>query len=498
MRLTLVNPPRTQHDYEELAPPLGLLRLAQVAERCGYDVWIEDYNLLWHLDIELRQRFYETALTRLLSLDADIYGFTSMAVDSHVALELARLVKEAKPDATVILGGTHFSAIAADVQHCFPWIDKVIPGEGEIGLARILRPDLTAFDIEPALSPDMYAKVNLAAYFYANPRCMVDLEAGRGCRFKCSFCYSPGHYSGARTFPIEAVLKQVMAVRELGAKHVWFIEDNFLNDVEHARELCEALKHLRSGLTWSCYATFPQLSAAVIESMAAAGCSEVFCGIDAVGSKAERAFQKAFLRGSTPMLQKLRLLIEVGIKPTFAFLVAPPSHVAGPDYDDTVAVALEAHSNGAETLLNPLTLYTGTKAEMSVSPSYAADCLQADLMMDVPEFVVDNPMARTQPGLFPFHSRYVPAQEWRSFLNLTHCVATLIHTYPKTLMALHEGGVHPTSIAKSTLERLEGWERLSKQERQQAEQDLGFFVIEEIAGNSPVATVLESERPAAA
>ena len=43
-------PPRTNFDCEELAPRLGLIRLAQVALRCGAQVAIEDYNLLWHLD----------------------------------------------------------------------------------------------------------------------------------------------------------------------------------------------------------------------------------------------------------------------------------------------------------------------------------------------------------------------------------------------------------------------------------------------------------------
>ena len=93
MRVVLVNPPKSQADREEIAPPLGLLRLARVAQELGATVYVEDYNLLWHLDARLRSAFYEKATERLLAFEADVYGFTSMAVDSHVALELARRLK---------------------------------------------------------------------------------------------------------------------------------------------------------------------------------------------------------------------------------------------------------------------------------------------------------------------------------------------------------------------------------------------------------------------
>src|ERR1017187_1739283 len=128
MRVVLVNPPKSHYDVEELAPPLGLLRLARVAHELGAAVTVEDYNLLWHLDARLRSSFYEAATERLLSLEGDVYGFTSMAVDSHVALELARRVKQHRPESSMMVGGTHFSSIAGELQGAFPWVDLVITG----------------------------------------------------------------------------------------------------------------------------------------------------------------------------------------------------------------------------------------------------------------------------------------------------------------------------------------------------------------------------------
>ncbi len=128
MRIVLVNPPKTEWERDEIAPPLGLLRLAAVAQEAGVSVAIEDYNLLYHLLPELRANFYEVATARLEALDADIYGFTSMAVDSHVSLELARRLKAHRPKRVTVLGGPHFSSLAPALCGRYPWIDHVITG----------------------------------------------------------------------------------------------------------------------------------------------------------------------------------------------------------------------------------------------------------------------------------------------------------------------------------------------------------------------------------
>ena len=139
MNVVLVNPPKSHYDVEELAPPLGLLRLARAAHELDARVHVEDYNLLWHLDAQLRSSFYDAATERLVGLEGDIYGFTSMAVDSHVALELARRVKQQRPESFIVLGGTHFSSIAETLPSAFPWVDMVVRGEGEGVFAALLR-----------------------------------------------------------------------------------------------------------------------------------------------------------------------------------------------------------------------------------------------------------------------------------------------------------------------------------------------------------------------
>lgn len=507
MKVALVNPPRSLYDCSELSPPLGLLRLASAARREDADVSVIDFNLLYHLDWRLRgESFYKAALARLLEEGADVYGFTSMAVDSHVGLHLARLLKEVQPNAVTVMGGTHFSAIAEDALEAYPWIDFVVQGEGEAafsglikGLSKGARPVapavLRAQSSPHELPPPAYDLVNLGSYYSVNPRRCLDFEGGRGCRFKCAFCYSPLHYGGAREFDIEGKISSIDRLKQLGANHVFFVEDNFLNDPTHAISFCRELERARLNLTWHCYATFPQLSAEVITWMARAGCTAVFTGIDAVGSVSQHAYRKGFLRRKTVFEQKLTECVESGIVPTCAFLLSPPSHPCGGDFEETLGAALLARVSGAQVRLNTLTLYNGTKSHYDVTSSCHYDDVKPRLMLDVPEVVEHNEYARAQPTLFPFHFRYTDAAEWGEFISLAHCLFTLYSCYPHTLESLWGGlNVSPVTVSRRVLDEVGDLLQIEKPFRRDAELAAAIPILEGLTAASPrTQSVLERE-----
>lgn len=507
MKVVLVNPPRSLYDRSELCPPLGLLRLAGAARRAGVDASIVDFNLLYHLDRRLQgESFYEAALSLLLEEEADVYGFTSMAVDSHVGLHLAGLVKQAQPDALTVLGGTHFSAIAEAILSAYPWIDFVVKGEGEDVFAELIKerlrgdrcagPAILRAESRPReLPPPAYDLVDLDSYFSVNPRRCLDFEGGRGCRFKCAFCYSPVHYGGARDFDIEAKISDLGRLKRLGAKHAFFVEDNFLNDPMHAISFCRELEGARLDLTWHCYATFPQLSAEVITWMARAGCTAVFTGIDAVGTVSQHAYRKGFLQRKTVLEQKLTECIESGIVPTCAFLLSPPSHPCGGDFEETLGAALLARVSGAQVRLNTLTLYNGTKSHYDVTASCHYDDVKPRLMLDVPEVVEHNEYARAQPTLFPFHSRYTDAAEWGEFISLAHCLFTLYSCYPDTLESVWGGlNVSPVTVSRRVLDKVGDLLQIEKPFRRDAELAAAIPILEGLTAASPGAqSVLERE-----
>ncbi|MBZ5559500.1 MAG: radical SAM protein, partial [Acidobacteriia bacterium] len=470
---------RTERD--EIAPPLGLLSLARVAQHVGTSVAIEDLNLMYHIVPRLQTAFYETALERLLALSGDVYGFTSMAVDSHVALELARRLKSVRPDVRIVLGGPHFSSISKEVRERFSWVDNVISGEGERGFSALLgEKDLGNAGGE-LVGTDTYSLVQCAAYFKVNPTRTADFEVGRGCRYKCTFCYSPKFYEGVRNYSIEQIVERFAGLKKIGFERVFVVNDNLLNDREWALGLCRALEEARLGLTWSCYVTLPDLTEEVARRLGRAGCRQVFMGVDVVGRTSETTFHKRFLPRNVQFDRKLKALTDAGVRPTCGFILAPASHPASVDVDATLSAALEARLNGADVVINALSLYPGTAAYHPETP-VAADPLQVQLLMDVPSIVEHNHLAGAVPHLFPFHSRYTSESEWREFMFFCHAAHTLVNSFPEAIQSVSsERSVRPSGLLREVSRMSGDLMRLLPAERRPAEQQAALELLTQAA-----------------
>lgn len=469
MRLTLVQPPNGLHDRFELAPPVGLLSIAAVVEDDGVDVTLVDLNLrgmrnpAW-----LSGDVYPRAVQAIAATNPDVVGFTSMALESHVCLELARRIKQADPQVVTVLGGPHFTAIARETLELYPWIDYVVAGEGEVALRsllRYLRGRAGAEDLVNVARRDgagmalrrvlksmaslaelpfpAYHLVDLNAYFAANPQRVLDYEHGRGCIFRCSFCYSPVQWGqGGQSKAIDRVVDEVARLAALGARHLFFVQDNFLNATAPAVALCRALTDARLPITWNCYGTLPQLTPEVLDALAAAGCIDVFTGVDAVSAAAQRAFAKHFFKGWGPLEGRLRAALNRGVGVTCAFMIDPPlaGHV---DTDAALTTALFARALGCGARLNTLTLYNNTPSEIAMRAqplTYTA--IKPQLLLDTPEIIHDNPYARAHPELFPFHNTALPLPLYERFCAGTHIAHELFSSFRRTLVqyVLVDGG----------------------------------------------------------
>jgi hypothetical protein len=506
MKIELVNPPRTHIDRSEIAPPLGLLRLADAGRRAGFPVSITDLNLLCHTDERFASKdsFYEYAVDSLLEKEATAYAFTSMAVDTHVAIHLAKLLKEKRPEVVTVAGGTHFSSIAHAVIERFPWIDFVVTGEGEsfmCDLPDLLRKNTSRGVVKgsPSAESDYedlpFELLDLDEYFFVNPNRCLDFETGRGCRFKCSFCYSPNHYDGFRNFSIDRTIAGLEKGVCLGFRNVFFVEDNFVNDTARATALCTELENAFTGLTWQAYATFPQLTSAVISKMSRAGCTGVFAGIDAVGTESRRFYKKAFVHNVEALQNRIRECVSNGIVPTCAFLFSPPSYTAGRDIDEILYYALAARNAGAQIRLNTLTLYNQTGSFLVNSSALEHDESKVRIMLDVPEFVEENFYGIHDPELFPFHSRYVGSGEWTDFVSLIHSLYTLIEAFPRTLEYLWDReDIVPVEIARRMLDNIGPLLDIPKAARRDAQLLAAVNVLESMASRKlDLQRILEME-----
>lgn len=463
MKTLLINPPNNLFDAFELAPPIGLLSLGAALEQEDVEVEVLDFNLQGIADNSfVQQGFYAKALKLIEEKAPDVVGFTSMVINSHVALEIGKRLKAECPDVIIVLGGTHFSSIAEEVLGFYPWVDYVIKGEGEVPFRELIRaikkgsrlntdnaPANVAFrdggrivtshvkkpyeDMDELPFPD-YRLVNIEDYFKFNPDRVLDYEPGRGCIYKCSFCYSPVHYGpGAQSKTIDRILSDMEKLQSMGAYHLFFVQDNFLNNAPLAKEICRAIAAAKFNLTWNCYTTLPQMTEEMIRLLGQAGCVNAFTGIDAVNADCQKEFLKKFYKGWEPLERTLKCCVEHNVVPTCAFMVENPTRGIE-NLDKTLMTALFAKCNGAGLRLNTLTLYNGTATDLALQDkTLTYSELKPRLLLDCPDIVHVNEYAHDRPSLFPFHNTFLPEEVWHKFTVGMHITFTLFNAFPMTL-----------------------------------------------------------------
>ncbi len=454
-RVCLVNPPNHAYDQYDFAPPLGLMVLADIAANVGWEPMILDLGLPQFLGLaDSPDRFYQEALRQILACDARVVAFTSMAVNSHVSLELARLAKERDQRLVTVVGGPHFSAIHAPLISSFPWIDHVIRGEGETGWRDLMvalsnlpggvpsdggrQRVINSPHHSAPRHPFNYELVDLPGYFAANDRRVVDYEGGRGCVFKCSFCYSPAHYPEVREVDPDQIVRDWSRLAQLGFKQVFMVQDNFTNDPRHAIRVCDALAAARRPLPWNGYSTLPQLTPNVISALGRSGCNAIYLGVDAVSPAQMSSLNKHFYRDDDRLLGLLNDLRNVGVTPTCAFMIDLFDYQPD-DFEMVLRVAIACASLDIPIRLNTLTRYPGSALFQASRRKVQYSEAKVRLMLDCPRVVCQNNFAREQPELFPFHATEIPVDMWTERLSMVRLAQPLIQRYHTDLLDLARG-----------------------------------------------------------
>lgn len=495
---TLVQPPSACFDTFDVAPPLGLLTLAAVLEEIGCQCRICDLNLAYlqgrlGLDSEVLHR----ALDLVLRDNPDAVGLTSMALESGFCLDLAALIKKARPEIMIVLGGPHFSSIAREVRKLFPWIDHVVTGEAEMKICALARGQDAAsvrgskLDLGNLPFP-AYHRLSVPDYFEVNPSRLVNYESERGCIFRCGFCYSDAHWGRTvRRKQPQQIYAEVSKLLSLGFRHLFFVQDNFLNSSDDCREVCRVLAEFNKELTWNCYATLPQLTPALIEGMAESGCTEIFMGIDAVTREQKHHYAKAFFKDLQRLTDCLRGMLSNGIKPTCAFLLDTLGQDINESCSDAVETALAVRRLGCGIRLNVLSLYPGTAVyqRMESHPRRYSE-LKPRLLFDTPPVNHANHHAMRFPQLFPFHSTHLDPKSERTLLTAAHCAYTLMHTPPDELdEVLTARGKRIWDICRETAASIEDIFTIDPRDRRRTErsrlQDLARRELSRSGQNLP-------------
>jgi len=349
-KVMLINPSNTmpKDSVRRLAPPIGILYIAAVLEKNGYDVKVIDstcegyYNTKVSGDYVTYGLSDEDIIERIRDYAPDVIGVSSMfSARQNMAIHYCDIIKDIDENIITILGGIHPSLFPMEsIQN--KSVDFVIIGEGEFRSATLLdmlNQGKTTFDFDGIAYKDKHGKVVL------NPittkienlddipfpaRHLVDFEkymnigvpygpfarrertcqimTSRGCPFNCVFCSTVrfwGHKFRMRS--VENVVKEIdYMVKKYGVEEVQFTDDNITVHKKRAREIFERIKPYNLSWCTPNGLMVKTLDKDMIKLMADSGAYQLTFAIES-GS---RRVLKEIINKNVPPKEEVRALVE--------------------------------------------------------------------------------------------------------------------------------------------------------------------------------------------
>jgi anaerobic magnesium-protoporphyrin IX monomethyl ester cyclase len=339
MRILLLAMPDTVDFIDNAAriPNLALVSLA--GNLFGHEVKVMDL-VLYKPNI---RRAVEEVLAKFRPR---LVGLSAMTFQFDTLLRVARVVRRFDPDIKLVAGGYHPSLMARELsEEDLLLLDFIVRGEGEATLGELVteleraQPDFSAIaglsyrqgehwehntnrpllDLDQVLLPRRESRLDEGFFFL--DLSMDVAETSRGCPFNCKFCSINRIYGNTyRRFPLSRVIADLKAIQRRGTKSVFFVDDNITYDIDHFRQVCQAIVH--HGLNDMCYLT--QVTAAgiaknpeLVADMDRANFRLIFVGFESMEPAALKQMRKpttpAINQQAAALLRQHRMAILAGV-----------------------------------------------------------------------------------------------------------------------------------------------------------------------------------------
>ncbi len=280
----------------------GVGYLSSVLKQAGHD------TVLLYLDHEPTRDEFVTAIA---ALQPAVVAFSSTTHQHPYVERCARWVKESSPQMVTVVGGAH-PTLAPDQVLANPDIDFVCVGEGEYPLLdlvnamdagqeliaipnlwlrrngrdirNVLRPLIANLDDLPFPDRELFDFDQILA---ANDG-WVDMLAGRGCPYGCSYCCNPGlreRFKDLGPYVRFRSVENILAeIRELAGRYpiktLNFQDDTFTLDRRWTLDFCEAYGREFSYPFWINTRVERIAEEQVVAALARAGCRGVRIGLE--------------------------------------------------------------------------------------------------------------------------------------------------------------------------------------------------------------------------
>jgi len=316
--------------------PIGLAYISSVLRNAGHEITIysqdlhhyPDAHLTWYLD----------------NNEFDIVGIGIIAgyYQYKKLLKLSEAINRSKKRPLYILGG-HGPSPEPEFYLKKMQADVVVIGEGEETVCELLssleghrplnmvrgiafregdkiivnerRPligDIDSISF-PAydLFPIMYYRL-LRMPHVSNSDFVMPLLSGRGCPFKCTFCYRMDE--GFRPRSNEGIIEEIKFLKvNYGITYIAFFDELLMSSEERTISLCEDFIRAGLGVKWDCNGRLNYAKPDVLNMMKKAGCVFVNYGIEAVDDNVLKNMKKGLT--TRQIYRGIEATLNAGISP---------------------------------------------------------------------------------------------------------------------------------------------------------------------------------------
>ena len=317
--------------------PIGLAYIAAVLQNEGIDVEI------WSQDLH---HYSDQALTDFLDKEKfDMIGVSVIAgyYQYRKLLSLSEAINRSKNRPIFILGG---HGPTPDPEYFIKKTnaDIIVMGEGEdtaIELVRSIaakneyskikgiayrnkqntviinerRPLIHDIDNIPFPAYDLFP-----VYYYrlfrtadcSNSDFVLPILSGRGCTFKCNFCYRMDE--GYRPRSCQSIVEEIKYLqREYNITRISFADELLMISSSRTEDICRAFLKAKLNIKWGCNGRLNFATPDLLRLMKIAGCVSINYGIESVDDQALKNMNKAL---TVKQIHKgIESTLDAGINP---------------------------------------------------------------------------------------------------------------------------------------------------------------------------------------
>ncbi len=326
-------------------PPLGLLSLAGSLRVAGFEPRIidaaitPDYHARIATEIANCLCFGVSLLTGPMILDA---------------IDIARMVRQVRPDLPIVFGGWHPSLESAQTLR-EDYVDIVVRHQGDITLVELLKRLQTRSSLAllpgcwfkcggrivqnserpalplPDLAPPAYDLVDFAAYETAMGERQLPFATSIGCPYACNYCTDMVFYQ--RRFNALGVERVVADMTSLASRYritdIALVDSNFLVDVPRAVAIANRILNSGTKFRWNFQAStnlLCRMSQDDVDLLRDSGVHHIGFGTESASLDVLRYMNKSH-QNISEMFETAGKCHQAGIRVTFNLIFGFPGEL---------------------------------------------------------------------------------------------------------------------------------------------------------------------------